>query len=500
MGYIKFLKSKKIIILAISVVIVAGITGLIFYTQRLPTYKLSIKFSELSPFVSHQQARATICDTMKGQLFDEVCQDKFDSVGKNDAKKIGALFSLLKKVENNRRISDYERLLIAQAIFSSLPTKDSPLAQYSGSSVLLVKLKNFISKKNIVYAKESSSICGESITNTEESAENLEAGEAAFKKRMLSDLKEAMNNLPEVDNAWVMNVTVSQYGWINGERQPIYSEEYVESFNPYPGISTEDKSKWEEYDLTHIRSYVGAFATNQEMYSGPLKEGSGKMIAYSFTIGSWRSVPYGEDSVLVLAEAGPAAYDYDNRHHLTEENYKGEDLLSNLLRVAKIPDRQQSAKNAKKKSEPSEKLAQTAWGSVDDWETAYETYFWMHLQSPDRNYGFWGLYYNDQEAPGRALRDRPLGEPVNLRAYFNTPGVKEEYECIRERGVNIPPLDEFLNNIDAYQANLELGKPAEEKAVEEEKWDDNTPAEVEYRRWLDCIARKDSTPGLKCHD
>ena len=160
MEYIKFLKSKKILLVAVGVVIVAGITGFVFYSQKLPTYTLSIKPTELSPFVSHEQARATICNTMKGQLFDEICQKKFNSVGKSDAEKIGALFSLLKKVESDRGIDDYERLLLAQAVFASLPTKDSPLAQSPEFSVLIAKLKNFVSEGNIAYAKESNNNLG----------------------------------------------------------------------------------------------------------------------------------------------------------------------------------------------------------------------------------------------------------------------------------------------------------------------------------------------------
>lgn len=473
MEYIKFLKSKKILLLAIGVVIVAGVTGFIFYEQRLPTYKLSIVPTKLLPFVSHQQARATICNTMKGQLFDEICQKQFDGVGKNDAEKIGALFLVLKKIENDRGISDYERLLLTQAVFASLPTKDSPLTQRPGFSALFAALPNFIGGENIAYAKESNDTLG--------------MGEGEFLKMMLADLKQAVSNLPKGDNAWVINVAVSKYGWINGRRQPIYSEGYVASYDPYPGVATEprDRSKTEY----HIQSRVGSRATSQEMYSGSLQEGSGEMTGYSFSMESFYSPPYGRDSVLILAEAGPSEYDYANRHHFTEENYKGDDLLSDLLANVKMPVRQQAKKAPEDKAKPSNQITHTAWGSADEWETAYEAYFWMHLQSPDRVHNFWAIYLHDEETPGKALRGLPLGEIVDLQAYFNTPGVKEHYEFTRKNGVNIPPLNEFLNTIAAYQANLGLGKPAEEEAVEEVKPDEVSPGELEYRRWLDCAGR-----------
>ena len=348
MEYIKFLKSKKILLVAVGVVIVAGITGLYFYSQKLPTYTLVINPTQLLPFVSHEQARKTVCDKMKGQIFDEICQKEFDGVGKNDAEKIGALFSLLQKIEKDRGINDYERSLLAQAVFASLPTKDSPLAQSSEFSATLSKLKNFIVRGNVAYAKESNN--------------NLGMGEEKFKKAMMDDLQKMTNGLPREDNAWTLNVTVSKYGWVNGVRQPIYSKVYMSSYNPYPGTSLdttvvpydgaviESKSAYEQFLLNHVQSYIGAFATNQAMYSGPLTEGSGEMIAYSFSMASFYSKPYGSDSVLILAEAGPPEYDYNNTHNFSEANYEGDDLLANLLSGVQMPPRERSVKDQQEKS------------------------------------------------------------------------------------------------------------------------------------------------------
>ena len=131
------------------IVIVFGIVGFFFSAQKLPTYKLSIAPAKLLPFVSHAEARLAVCDKMKEQLFAEICQKKFERVGKNDTEKISALFSLLKKIENDRNISDYDRLLLAQTVFASLPTKDSPLANSPGFSSTLVQIKNFIIRENI---------------------------------------------------------------------------------------------------------------------------------------------------------------------------------------------------------------------------------------------------------------------------------------------------------------------------------------------------------------
>ena len=219
------------------------------------------------------------------------------------------------------------------------------------------------------------------------------------------------------------------------------------------------------------------------------------MIAYSFSMASFYSKPYGSDSVLILAEAGPSEYDSDNTYDFTEENYEGDDLLADLLANFTMPPKQRAIKAEEDTTKSSEKINKTAWGSVDEWETAYEAYFWMHVQSPNRNYSFWGLYNNDMEAPGQLLRDLPIGEPVDLRAYFDTPGVRDFYKSSPRAGTSeMPLLEEFLNRIDEYQANLGLGKPVEEKVVEEEvKWDDNTPAELEYRQWLECAGRPRDT-------
>lgn len=470
---------KKLLIAGIVGGIVIILAAAFWILGRQPVrQKLSISPMQLLPYVSHEQARATICGEADGQLFSDVCQEQYDHVGKNDKEKIGKLFLLLEKVKNDRSISDYERLLLAQAIFASLPIKDSPLAQHTDFYALLAKIKDFIIRENIAYAKESNGNSG--------------MGEEGFKKMMLADLTAVVNSLPKGDNAWVINVSVSKYGWVNGERQPLYSEQYAESVDPYPGVSTENKAEREQYDMTHVGSRIGSFATSQDMYSGPLKEGSGEMIAYSFSIASWESKPYGSDSELVVVEAGPSEKYFSSRYNFTEENYQGNNLLSDLLDNVKMPDRSKIITNQQEKNKSSEKITPTAWGSPYESETAYEAYFWMHVRDPSRFPNLWALLANDQEASGKMLRDLPLGSPVDLRKYFRSAEVREYYEFLRENTTTttIPPLDEFLEHIDDYQSNLSMPKPPE-KPEEEEPPAEGTggmsPEEAEYRRWLDSI-------------
>ncbi len=472
MEYIKLLKSKKILVITAIIVIAVAMsaaTGFIFYVKRLPTYTLIIKPTELLPFVSHEQARNTVCDKMKGQIFDEICQKEFDSVGKNDAKKIGALFSLLKKIENDRGINDYERSLLAQAIFASLPTKDSPLVQQSRFPALFLMLKDFINGTNIAYAKESNN--------------NLGMGEKGFKEMMADDLAKVVS-LPKGDNAWIINISVSTYGWVDGVRQPISSKEYVASYNPYPGVSTEDKDTWEQYDLTHVGSRVGSFASNQAMYSGPLTEGSGEMIAYSFTMASFYSKPYGSDSVLVVAEAGPSEYDYNNTHDFSEANYEGDDLLADLLANVTMPSRQQTTEDSQKKDGSQKTIP--AHGTP--------------ISKSD--------YYHIIDKPG--CDPWALYPETGLYCF-----TEEEMNAIGASGNlgqirNNPPTYPFFDGNEPWRAPE---KSPVETPIDEATNNSMSDEEKEYRQWLDCIGRpvpktreeldarelEDSTPGTNCY-
>lgn len=445
-------------------VIVLGIVAAWLWGRRSTGQELPILPTQLMPYVSPQQARATICGTMTGQLFAEACQGKYENVGKNDTAKIGALFLLLKNIEDDRSVSDYERALLAQVVFASLPTKDSPLAHRTGVP--------------IAYAQETGG--------------NVGVGEKAFKQKTIDDLTTVVNNLPAGNNAWVVTVMVSQHAWVNGERQPIYSEQYSESHDPFPGVSTEPKDR--SKILYNVRSIVGSRATSQAMYEGSFT-GTGEMVSYSFTIMSWNSPPYGSDSVLVVAESGPEAKHFTSRYNFTEENYQGADLLADLLAAVPMPSVQPVAPD-----EPIETGGQTSWGSPDEQETAYEAYFWMHLQDPSRFPNLWVLLADDQEFSGRVLRSLPLGEPVDLREYFKSREVREYYEFLRQNTTTtlIPPLDDFLNSIDQYQANLSAAKPPEEEEPVEEDTNVIDPAgEDEYRRWLDCIGDPNRTGP--CH-
>ncbi|MBI1918986.1 hypothetical protein HYS29_00140 [Candidatus Microgenomates bacterium] len=113
---------------------------------------VSITPSQLIPSVSTAEAKTTICNLKKEGLFAEACQNKFSVVGKEDGEKIAELFTLIDKIQNDKSLSDYDRLLLGQVVFASLPTKDSPQAKLDYS--LQAYLRDFLESKNIAYARE----------------------------------------------------------------------------------------------------------------------------------------------------------------------------------------------------------------------------------------------------------------------------------------------------------------------------------------------------------
>lgn len=174
--------------------------------------------------------------------------------------------------------------------------------------------------------------------------------EEEFKSMMTDDLGRVLE-LSKGNNSWVINVMVSKYQWVDGVRQPIYSDQYAESFNPYPGNSVERR---DESKITYnISSIVGSRAISQQMFEGPFK-GTGEMIVYSVNMMSWYSPSYGSDSVLIVAESGPDAKYLTSRYDRSEENYSGENLLSDLLSKVKMPSREQPKKSESKTATKSE--------------------------------------------------------------------------------------------------------------------------------------------------
>lgn len=279
---------------------------------------LPIPYSQLPPSATLNQARVSICAEMSGSYFDTICQHQFDTIAKEDFETIYKLLSLLVEIKDDKGISSYDRLLLGHAIFAALPTKDSPL------TIAESKISSFI-EIPVAYAVELNQV---------------HMSEEDFNNMMAEDLKSLVDSLPSEDNAWAMTVMVTMYEWVNGERQPIYSEQHDELFDPYPGVLIEDKSGYEQQKLVHMNSRSSAYMYGQNISIGSDVVNTSSMIAYHFSIMSWHSKPYGTDSNLILAESGPSEKYLKSDYHFTENGHKGDDLLGWLLDITPMPSRE----------------------------------------------------------------------------------------------------------------------------------------------------------------
>jgi len=308
-----------IIVIAIIIVIVAAV---IFLGQRqTKVEKIPITPFQLMPSVSAAEARKTICNVKKEGLFAEACQEKFNIVGKDDGEKIAELFVLLDQIQNDKSISDYDRLLLSQAIFASLPTGNNPETNLY-QPTLLSRLKDYLTSKNIAYAQEKG------------------IGEEEFKKMMERDLQNVAGSIPKEDNAWVINIMVSKYSWKDGKHRPTYSQTYSQVFDPFP-----DNPNVNARDINyHIGSVVGSKMSGQTIDVGrPTYKGTSEMIAYSFTIMSWKSQEY-------TSAEGPVGEKFlVSRKNFTENLYLGEHYLTTLLDSVKMPSSVRPSESSDKK-------------------------------------------------------------------------------------------------------------------------------------------------------
>lgn len=287
--------------------------------------KVQIAPSQLMPFASAAEARSTICRLKKEGLFSQACQSKFDAVAKEDIEKIAELFALLDKIKNDKNISDYERLLLSQAVFTALPIGDNPenSESFNFKQSLFSRLKDYLTSQITVYAQGQ-------IMSEEE-----------FKDLMKKDLQNMVDRLPKGDNAWVINVMVSKYSWKDGKSQPLYSHQYMESFDPFPNnpnVNTKDITY-------HIQARVGSKASSQTIdVGGPVYKGTSEMIGYSFTIQSWKSQEYTRADELPVEDKFMV-----QRRNRSDSFYQGEYYVNNLLEAVKMPSTMRSTESPDKK-------------------------------------------------------------------------------------------------------------------------------------------------------
>ena len=300
---------KMIIIFVVILAATAGGTGIYFGYFNKKTAVLEkqsfISPLKLSPYVSREKTRETICANPAGKPLIEVCKKEYDQVSKNDAERIDQLFTALNEAKNNKNLSDYDKLLLSQAVFASLPAKDSPSAFNFNLNSRLIGFNN---------------IFGENVN-----AQEAGMSRAQYEKHLIDTLASLKENCPaEGDDAWILTVMCSEYTWINGVSQPIYSKDYGEAggdcvFTP-AGEAEAAKS-------AHVRSNIEIKMKNEYNFSDSLKNTS-HQIACAFSCVSHKC-PEPEK------EKGKPVDKHINDY--TEPGYVGPNLVQKLLNATYKP-------------------------------------------------------------------------------------------------------------------------------------------------------------------
>ena len=304
----------KLVAISVSVALLFLIAAFLFFNRSpIPSYHISLSPQEMIFDFVPAQARTNICGAMSGGFYDQICNSKFDNISKNDDEKLFQLFSLIQNVRKDNAISDYDRYYLANLLLVSLPTKDSSISSVSELLKIAGELIQRVAGA-AAFAKESAPN-----TNTRN-----------FDEQMARDIVSTVYDFPKGDNAWVINIMVSKYAWVDGRREPIYSEQYTESFNPFPV----NQSVMPENITYHLKSFVNSKSVGIDESRPNIHEGTNVMMAYSFTIQSWHSQGAGHD------DAVPET-NLKSRKNFSEKEYDGtshmDELLAILERVEQNP-------------------------------------------------------------------------------------------------------------------------------------------------------------------
>lgn len=202
------MKKNKIFIFVL--ITIAAI--IIIISWRRPASKSAIFISplKLSPYVSREQTRLTICGKITGAFINKVCQKKYDKVAKNDYVSVNELYQALDQAKNDSSLVDYDKYLLSLLVFATLPAKDSSEAAKAKAPERPEIFSNILGGKAL--------------------AQELSISREEFKKKLISSFKTFRQNCPKAgDDAWILQAMCSEHVWINGVRQPIYSNDYSEA-------------------------------------------------------------------------------------------------------------------------------------------------------------------------------------------------------------------------------------------------------------------------------
>lgn len=256
---------KKIIIIFLGILaVVAAGAGVYFGYFNKKTVVLEkqsfISPLRLSPYVSREQTRAVICVNPDNNLLVEVCKKEYDNVAQNDLEKIDRLFLALDQAKKDDNISDYNKFLIAKAVFAALPSGASSAKTTMDFSAWLADL--------------GAAFGGQA------NAQQPLSNQANFQNQLLADLASVRAECPATGfENWVITAMCSKYAWIDGKEQPIYSKEYAEAGGPC--VFSESAGD----DVYHSNSIIDTIMRSENDFVN--KKGESTQMACAFSCGSY---------------------------------------------------------------------------------------------------------------------------------------------------------------------------------------------------------------------
>ncbi|MBI2104671.1 MAG: hypothetical protein HYT90_03690 [Candidatus Omnitrophica bacterium] len=284
----------------LAVLIVFGLSS-----RVKPTVKPFVSPRQLLPYVSHAQAREAICATITTPPFGEICRSEFDHVAKDDTERIDRLFLMLTAAKADKTLSDYERWLLAQLVVATLPVSESgnsPQAFRARRPSLLADIGN--------------------VFGTPLFAQEIKTGmsRAEYHDHLLRDLKAVKEHCPPAgDDAWVFTAMCSEYSWVNGLRQPLYSKAYGERGGWCVDTDEGESAARRRY---HVRSVTNTKMRSENNFSDAAPGVSNHILCH-FSCGSFACPERGDTTA-----ADRVSQDY------TERGYQGPDFLQQLLTAA----------------------------------------------------------------------------------------------------------------------------------------------------------------------
>ncbi len=220
--------------------------------------------NRLMPFTSAAKTRELICALSAGGPIEEICAARYASLTLKDSAKIDELLLKLREVYEDGAPSGLAKHLTAQLVFATIP---------QGAVRKLTAPLRVDSMTLSPVAMTSSLVAQSGGTPT--------VLRADFDAQLAEDIKNISDNCPEPGyENWSFSAMCSEYRWVNGAEEPIYSTQYAESGGP---CVFNEAGAIEGY---HVKSIVETKMKSE--YNFTNEQGVSSQIACSFSCGSYK--------------------------------------------------------------------------------------------------------------------------------------------------------------------------------------------------------------------